>query len=395
VTDPVPTTLVWADTLAGYRFSATHPLNPRRLELTVALLRALRLLEGPGRRVVEPRAATLAELHTVHDEAYVAAVRRLSEPGADPGEGLRWGLGTEDNPVVPGLHAMASVAAGSTLVAAQEVMAGRARRAFSVAGGLHHAHRDRASGFCVYSDLAVAIEWLRQEHGARVLYIDVDAHHGDGVQQIFWQVPEVLTVSFHESGVFLFPGTGYVDEHGGGDGYGYAVNVPLDPDTDDSSFIRLYDELMPELAAAFRPDAIVLQCGCDSHWLDPLTHLRCTTRLLEHLVRTTCVIAEQECAGRVIATGGGGYAIHDVVPRAWTLVWGALCGETLSDGMPVEWLDAVRAELGRDVPATLRDPVGAVPPSARRAEMEQNNLRTLEMVRRDALPLLTGWSLGF
>jgi acetoin utilization protein AcuC len=388
------TAFIWSDELAGYRFGPRHPLDPRRLELTVDLVRRLGLLERDDVEVIAPRPATDDELRRVHDAGYVEAVRRLSRPGADPRDGVRWGLGTEDNPLVEGMHEMAAHAAGASLTAAESLLDGRAVRAFSVAGGLHHAHRDRASGFCVYSDLALAIDRFRRE-GARVLYLDVDAHHGDGVQQIFYRDPDVLTVSFHESGLFLFPGTGYIDEQGAGDGYGFAVNVPLDPDTGDDSFLRLYRELVPELVRGFRPDALVLQCGCDSHWLDPLTHLRCTTRLVEEATALARELADAECGGRLLVTGGGGYAVHRVVPRAWALAWAALLGEAPPAELPPEWVAAVSAESGRAIPGTLRDPPELVPPTPRHAEMEHNNLRTLETVRRQALPLLSGWGLGF
>lgn len=387
--------LVWGDRLAGYRLRPDHPLNPRRLELTVSLIRRLGLAGDPALPIVTPRAATEAELLRVHAPEYVAAVKRLSAPGADPAEAARWGLGDDDTPVVPGLHAMASALVGATLVAAEWVMEGRARRAFAPSGGLHHAHRSRASGFCVYNDLAVAIEWMRREHGARVLYIDVDAHHGDGVQSLFYDDPDVATVSFHESGIYLYPSTGFVDEMGEGDGYGYAVNVPLAPGTEDASWLAAFEALVPEIVDAFRPDVVVLQCGCDGHALDPLAHLRATTGLYEAFAERVCELADEYCEGRVVATGGGGYAVHSVVPRAWTLVWGALCGRRAPDRIPEDWLAAVREESGEAVPAVLRDAPDAFEPWHAREEVEADNARTVQEVRRRVLPLLTGWGLAF
>lgn len=389
------TALIWDDVLANYSFGDSHPLNPRRLELTVELIREMGLVGDAARPILAPRPATDAELLAVHSPEYVEAVKRLSEPGADEREGLRWGLGTQDTPVVPGMHEAASMVAGATLVAAEAVMTGRVRRAFSPAGGLHHAGRARASGFCIYNDLAVAIRWIQREFGARVLYIDYDAHHGDGVQEIFYEDPEVLTVSFHESGVYLFPGTGFIDELGAGDGYGYAVNVPLDAHTEDDSWREAFTTLIPLLADAFRPDVIVLQNGCDGHVLDPLTHLRATTGLFEDLVRVVCDVADRHCDGRIVATGGGGYAVHEVVPRAWTLVWATLCGTPAPDTIPERFLQKVRRESGVDVPGTLRDPRDAFPPWPRRREVEATNAQTVNSVRRRVLPLLTGWGLAF
>src|SRR5690606_22689521 len=291
----------------------------------------LGLVGDEARPVLAPRLATDTELLAVHAPEYVAAVKRLSERGANEVDGLGWGLGTPDTPVVEGMHEMAAMVAGATLVAAEAVMSGRVRRAFSPAGGLHHAFRARASGFCVYNDLAVAIRWIQREFGARVMYIDYDAHHGDGVQQIFYQDPEVLTVSFHESGAYLFPGSGFIDELGAGEGYGCSVNVPLGAHADADAGRAAFATRVPLLGDALRPDVIVLQTGCDGHVLDPLTHLRATTQLFEDLVRVVCDVADRHCNGRIVATGGGGYAIHAVVPRAWTLVWGALCGEPAPD----------------------------------------------------------------
>lgn len=386
--------LVWADKLARYRFRAGHPLDPRRLELTVSLIQAMGLAGDDRRPIVEPRDATDAELETVHGAEYIEAVRRVS---GDPSARVhaRFGLGTEDVPIVPGMHEMARGVVGATLTAAELVAAGRVRRALAIAGGLHHAHAGAASGFCVYNDLAVAIRWLQRAHGLRVLYIDYDAHHGDGVQSIFYDDPEVLTVSIHESGLYLFPASGFIDEIGEGEGHGYSANVPLEAQTEDGSFLAAFDAIVPELASAFRPDIIVLQTGCDAHALDPLTHLRCTTGLFEQLVRRVVDLAETHCQGRIVATGGGGYAIHAVVPRAWTLTWAALCGDEAPDRIPADWLAAVQAESAVRIPATLRDPPGAIPPSARRSEVERANDLTVRSLKRRLLPLVTGWGLGF
>lgn len=391
----VRSALVWDAGFTDYRFRPDHPFNPKRLELTVSLIEALGLCDGPGVRRVAPRVATEDELLLVHSAEYVAAVKRFSEPGADLSEAVAWGLGTDDTPVFPGMHAVTSLVVGATLRAAELVMGGEVARALNPAGGLHHAHRDRASGFCVYSDLAVAIAWMRKEHDARVLYIDYDAHHGDGVQGIFYDDPAVLTLSIHESGRYLFPGTGFVDELGEGEGYGYSLNVPLEPFTEDDSWIGIYSRLLPEVADAFRPDVIVLQNGCDGHAYDPLTHLRATTRLYEETVRITCEVADRVCGGRIVATGGGGYAVWKTVPRAWALVWAGLSGQQAPNRLPREWTDHWQGESPDLLPDELRDPPGAIPAVPRRAEIEATNARTLESLRRQALPLLRGWGLAF
>jgi acetoin utilization protein AcuC len=386
---------VWDDVLATYRFHPEHPLNPRRLELTVGLIRRLGLLEAEADTVIAPRLATEDELRLVHTPEFVAAVKQASDNGVASASSHHFGLGTEDVPVIQGMHEAALHVVGGTLTAAEAVMSGSYQRAFSISGGLHHARRSEAAGFCVYNDLAVAIRWMQRQYGARVMYIDIDAHHGDGVQWIFYDDPDVLKVSFHESGVYLFPGTGFVDEVGEGDGHGYSVNVPLDAHTEDESFLTLFGSLVPELADAFRPNVILLQAGCDAHVLDPLTHLRCTTGMYEQLVRIVGDVADRHCDGRIVATGGGGYAIYRVVPRAWTLVWAALSERAAPDDLPEDWLKALRMESGREIPPCLRDPVDAFPPSPRRAAIEEMNRRTVAAVRRRVMPPLTGWGLAF
>ena len=388
--------LIWDPSFVAYRFRQNHPFNPKRLELTVSLLEEMELLTGPGLSVVPPRLATDEELLRVHSAEYIAAVKHLGRDGpVDPADGREWGLGTDDNPIFAGMHEATAMVVGGTLRAAEMVMSGEVTRAFNVAGGLHHAHRARASGFCIYSDLAAAIAWIRETHGARVMYIDYDAHHGDGVQGIFYEDPNVLTFSIHESGRYLFPGTGFVDELGDGDGFGYALNLPMEPFTEDESWLRVYTGMLADAAEAFRPDVIVLQNGCDAHVSDPLTHLRCTTRMYEETMRVTCELADRLCGGRVVATGGGGYAVWTVVPRAWTLVWAGLTGQRPPDAIPRAWLERWQGESPDLLPDRLRDDPASFPAVARREEIEGSNRRTLESLHRTALPLLRGWGMSF
>jgi acetoin utilization protein AcuC len=396
------TALVWSDALAAYSFGDGHPLDPRRLRLTLSLFEALGLDAGPDVYRVPARPATESELLAVHSSELLDAVRRASAlpPGAAPDaatarELRRFGLGSDDVPIVHGMHDIATLVTGATIVAAEEVMSGRALRAFSIAGGLHHARRSEASGFCVYNDLAAAISWIRQAHGARVLYLDIDAHHGDGVQWLFYDDPDVLTLSIHESGAFLYPGTGFLDELGSGDGYGTSVNIPLDAHTDDDSWRACFDAVVPAAIDAFQPDVIVLQAGCDAHVLDPLTHLRCTTGLYEWATGRVVELADRYCGGRIVATGGGGYAVHTVVPRAWALVFGTLCGAVLPDEVPADWRAAAEAQAGAALPRTLRDPPGAFPPIDAQAAAAATNRQTIGAIRSRVLPLLTGWGMAF
>ena len=390
----VPSALVWDPAVTGYRFRPDHPFNPKRLDLSLSLIEALGLLDGTTCRMAAPRMATDEELLAVHSREYVEAVKRFSAGGSTAGA-ARYGLGTDDTPIFPGMHDVTALVTGATLRAAELVMSGEVKRSFSIAGGLHHAHHDRGSGFCVYSDLAVAIAWIRREHQARVLYLDYDAHHGDGVQGIFYADPEVLTLSLHESGRYLYPGTGFVDELGEGDGYGYSLNLPLEPFTEDGSWLDIHRKLLPEVIEAYRPDVIVVQNGCDGHSLDPLTHLRASTRLYEETIRIVCEVADSVCGGRVVATGGGGYAVWQVVPRAWTLIWGGLSGQQVPNRIPREWLDRWQGEAPVLLPECVRDPGEDHAPVPRREEIEATNRRTLESLRRQALPLIRGYGLGW
>jgi acetoin utilization protein AcuC len=392
---PTPSALIWDPAFIAYRFRPDHPFNPKRLELAVSLIEAYGLLEAPGIQLRPPRVATDEELCRVHSPQYVDAVKRLGAGDVEPQEGWKWGLGTDDNPIFEGMHQASATVVGGTLVAAEMVMSGEVKRSFNIAGGLHHGHRARASGFCIYDDLAVAIAWIREAYDARVLYIDYDAHHGDGVQEIFYDDPNVLTLSIHESGRYVFPGTGFVDELGEGAGYGYSLNLPAEPFTEDDSWLGMYAQLLPEVADAFRPDVIVLQNGCDAHVLDPLTHLRCTTRTFEETVRLTREVADRHCDGRIIATGGGGYSIWQVVPRAWTLVWATLSEQRVENALPRRWIEQWQGLAPELLPDTLRDAADAHPAAPRRQEIEATNRATLEALRRTALPLLRGWGLGF
>jgi acetoin utilization protein AcuC len=274
---------------------------------------------------------------------------------------------------------------GGSLVAAELVTSGRATHAFNSGGGLHHADRRRASGFCVYNDCAVAIAWLRMQ-GLRVLYTDTDAHHGDGVQNIFYEDPGVLTISFHETGRFLFPGTGFPSERGSGTGFGYAVNVPLEPYTDHESFVECYELVVPPLARAFKPDIIVAQNGCDGHAIDPLTHLHYLTPTFEHVAIRSHELAHELCDGKLIALGGGGYGLWTVVPRAWTSVWAAVSGQPLPERVPEAWRERWQAESPERLPTRMHNALDAIPPVPRQAEIRRQNRQVASEVAARGLP---------
>ena len=382
--------------LGQYNFGPDHPLRPRRHLLLIDLLEKAGILQIDSTEVLIQRQASRDELLLAHSADYIDAVERLSlgiaqvdDFTGEPAPALeqeKYGFGMGDNPVFPGMHAVSARIVGGTLAAARAVMSGQARHVFNATGGLHHAMRERASGFCIYNDAAVAIAALLREYETRVLYIDFDAHHGDGVQWAFYDEPRVMTVSFHETGRYLFPGTGDVLELGQGAGRGFAVNIPVDAFTEDDSWMEALNGLLPSLVEAFRPDLIVSQHGCDGHVLDPLTHLALTTQVAAKQAKLAHDLAHEHCQGRWVALGGGGYDIYRVVPRAWSLVWSVLSGRPLPEKVPDAWLDRWQPESPDVLPLMFLDNPEDFPAIPRRAEIERHNRRILAQARRLFLP---------
>lgn len=373
--------------LETYGFGNDHPFNPLRIRMTLELCEALGLFEGYP--FVGPVLAGEEDLLTVHSLTYVRLVQEAGRGLANAAELMHYGIGTSDNPVVPNVHEAGAYVVGAVLKACRMVMGGEADHAMCISGGLHHAMRSQASGFCFYNDAGVAIARLKEEHpGIKVAYVDTDAHHGDGVQWMFYDDPQVLTVSLHESGRYLFPGTGGVEEKGRGDGLGYAVNVPLEPFTDDESFISCFETVVPEVLRAFGPDFLISQNGCDAHKLDPLTHLSATTRLYEHVPRRMHDLAHEHCGGKWVATGGGGYDIWRVVPRAWTALWAAVSHQELPEKVSRDWLAGWRGQSPVGLPPLMYDDPLDYPPIARAPRISDANRRTAEAVLEQVLPLI-------
>jgi acetoin utilization protein AcuC len=369
---------LFSSELGGYRLSETHPLDPIRLTLTESLIQACGLLDAPNVFRESFRGASDDEIRLVHDTEYI---QRVKELGADPRFAHPYndfGIGSGDNPAFVGMHDASALVVGASVRAAELVWSGAATHAFSPGGGLHHAMRRQASGFCVYNDASVAVAWLRA-HGARVAYVDTDAHHGDGVQASFYGDPNVLTISMHESGRFLFPGTGGVEERGEGRGKGFAANVPMFPYSDHESFVECFDLVVPTLIREFRPDVIVTQNGVDAHALDPLTHLHATTPSFEYFARQAHALAHELCEGRLVALGGGGYALWTVVPRAWTAVWAAISDQPLPTDVPPEWLQRWEPHSPVDLPLAMHDSPGAFP-NPHRGEIAEANLKVATTV---------------
>ncbi len=365
-----------------YDFGPGHPLTPRRFGPGISLLEAL-----GAKRFEAPEPASDDDLRLVHAAPYIEIVRRAGDdPAALEGSGA-WedraayasaGLGPGDDPIFPAMHEAGAAVAGGSLMAMERILDGAEAHVFHPGGGLHHAMADHASGFCIYNDPALAIAKARAAD-LRVMYIDLDVHHGDGVQAAFWEDPAVMTVSLHESGHSLFPGTGFVDELGGGEARGTKVNVPFEPGTSDDDWLVALERVVPPLARRHRPDVLVTQHGCDSHALDPLAHLLLTTNAYRRATVLLDELAHDVCGGRWLATGGGGYDIHRVVPRSWALVWSAQAHVEPPVELPAAWRTGWEADAERHAQAPIPERLIDVPIESRLGPaIREHNRRTLE-----------------
>lgn len=321
---------IYSDKYIGYSYGPTHPMKLERLKLTFDLINAYGLLDLPSAVLVEAKEASEDDILVFHTPEYIKALKRANE-GKEFLGAWHYKLGHSDNPIVKGLYDLSLLSAGASLQAARLVEGGNVSAAFNIAGGLHHAMSGRASGFCYLNDIVVAINHLTSQ-GKKIAYIDIDAHHGDGVQSAFYDTDRVLTISIHESGRYLFPGTGFEHEIGIRAGKGYAVNVPLAPYSDDYVFRLTFDEVVPPLIEAYKPDIIVSQLGVDTFATDPLTHLNLTTN------GYVSVVSEiKTMAPKWIALGGGGYDLSNVA-RGWTLAWAIMNEVELPDELPAKYL---------------------------------------------------------
>jgi acetoin utilization protein AcuC len=352
--------VVFDPTLTAYDFGVSHPMSPLRVDLTVRLARELGVLApedgvGPGLPTVPAPMADDDLVATVHDREYIDAVKRA---GKDPYVVIEErGLGTPDNPTFEGMHEASAHIVGATVEAARRVWTGDVLHAANISGGLHHAMPEKASGFCVYNDVAVGIRWLLDQGAEKIAYVDVDVHHGDGVEAIFYDDPRVLTISLHETGQMLFPGTGFPSDTGGPGAEGSAVNVALPPGTSDAGWLRAFHAVVPPLVREFAPDVLVTQHGCDSHIEDPLAHMMLTVDGQRAAYLALHDLAHEVCDGRWLVTGGGGYAVVDVVPRAWTHLLAIVGGAPLDPRTetPEGWRAHVQQLLGRTGPFRMTD----------------------------------------
>ncbi|AZI57680.1 acetoin utilization protein AcuC [Nakamurella antarctica] len=354
--------VVWDRKLLAYNLGAEHPLHPLRWELTMSLADQLGVLEGI--ELLTPTQADDETLGTVHSAAYIAAVKASSVAGARP-QGIH-GLGTPDNPIFEHMHSAASLIAGGSVQAARAIARREVDRAANIAGGLHHAMADSASGFCVYNDAALAIKELLAQGVTRVAYVDVDVHHGDGVQAAFYDDPRVLTVSIHQSPLALWPGTGWPSELGRGAAAGTSVNITVPAGTGDSGWLRAFHAVVPAVVQAFRPEVLVTQSGADSHAEDPLADLKLSVdgQLASYLALRD--LAENAAGGRWLALGGGGYALARVVPRAWAHLLAVLADKDVapSTELPQAYqteaaqYDPFGGDPARPMPTTMSDSDG-------------------------------------
>jgi acetoin utilization protein AcuC len=373
--------VAWDERLTEYDFGPRHPMAPVRVKLTMELALALGVLHGSGVTVASPPAATDEELGLVHDPGYIEMVRAaghlaaraarrpaLATGGAaaagDAAEFARlrraaalFGLGTDDDPIFPDMHEAAARAAGATLAAARAVWSGDAEHGASISGGLHHAMRAAASGFCVYNDPAVAIAWLLGQGAKRIAYVDIDVHHGDGVQAAFWDDPRVLTISLHEDPAVLFPGTGRPRESGGAGAPGSAVNIPVPVGTGSGGWLRALHAIAPPLLRQFRPEILVSQHGCDTHWSDPLADLDVTIDAQRLAHAALHALAHETAGGRWLLTGGGGYQLVQVVPRSWTHLLAEAAGRPVDPAAltPGTWREYVRWATGEQPPELMTE----------------------------------------
>lgn len=361
-----------------YDHGSQHPLKPERVLYTWDLIHACGIDERPNVEVLPCRVATDDEIALVHTRGFIDATKRAGH--GEEGPWYRYGYGPGDNPIFPNMHEASAYVVGASIAAAAAVHAGRAEHAFNAAGGLHHAMPSRASGFCVYDDVAAAIAWLLEQGVERVAYVDVDVHHGDGPQAIFYDDPRVLTASIHESGEYLFPGTGFVGERGAGDAVGTKVNIPLPPSTGDQAWLRAFREIIPPIVRAWNPDVLVTQLGADTHASDPLAQLRLTTRAYRETARVLHELAHEVTGGRWVATGGGGYQWFRVVPRAWTIYFAEMADAELPDAIPEGWIEHVEFQERQVVPHTFSEP--AMP----RDEIDERTLEVIELVKSVVFP---------
>ena len=336
--------LIFSEDYQRYNFGPSHPLRPQRLTLTYSLMEKLGLLDNPRLEIISPRMCTKEELEMVHSPKYIDVVKKLSDnPKDDSVNPFRHGLGPGDNPIFKGMFEASALICGGSLIAADKVWTDdEFNVAFNFAGGLHHAVKDKASGFCIFNDIAVAIAHLKKvQKDIKIAYLDIDCHHGDGVQWLFYNDPKVLTISYHESGQFLFPGSGTIEERGEGTGKGFSINFPLLPGTTNRMFLNLFRKTAPKILETYQPDILITQLGVDTYFDDPLTQMGLSIQVYRDIAQTIKTSAKEYCQNKWLALGGGGY-LMTVVPRAWSLFLAKMLDIELDNELPQSWIEEVK-----------------------------------------------------
>lgn len=355
-----------------YYLGKRHPFDPRRAEMVIDLLDQLGILKDP----VVPVPLSSKELLEIHDENYVNAVESVS-CGKNISGLEKFGLGTVDNPVIIDMAEGARFQAGGTVTGARLLVENKAKKVLQMGGGFHHARRATAEGFCLYNDLALAINEMTKA-GWHVAYLDIDVHHGDGVQEIFYSDDKVMTISLHESGEYLFPGTGWLHDKGKGMGRSLKLNLPLEPFTEGDSYYEVLDKVVTRALSWYKPDALVVQAGADAHFSDPLADLLLTTQDYEKIFRRIVDLADLHCNGRALFTLGGGYSIT-AAPRIWTILYSVLMNVNVPVDLPEEWRKRWQKNIGKDLPMFLSDPLSPYDAIPRKSEISRYNK---ELIRR-------------
>lgn len=370
---------VYDKSLLEYRFNDQHPFNQMRVKMTTDLLSTSGFLTKED--IIKPRKATDEELLLVHQPDYVEAVKKAGQGKLPESQLESYGLASDDTPTFEDMHEKSKMLVGATLTAVDEVMKGNAKKVLSLAGGLHHGFIGRASGFCIYNDSSIAIEYMRKNYGLKVLYIDTDAHHGDGVQFSFYNTNEVMTYSIHETGRYLFPGTGSTTERGDDAGFGFSVNLPVDAFTEDESFLNIFEDSLEKAIIKFKPDILLSQNGVDAHYRDPMTHLALTSRSYEEIPRIVNRLSDKYTDGKWIAVGGGGYNIWQVVPRMWAQIWLAMNNETPPRGaLPEAFLKKYQNKSKVDFPTLWEDDLSDFQEIPRKNDITEKNEGMLQRI---------------
>ncbi len=361
--------IIYHPAYSKYNLGEGHPFDPLRIQLALDLLSELNLLKES----IRPEAVSAERFYEIHSRNYVDDVERLSA-GDNSVDAEVYGLGTLDNPIVPGMAEAARLQAGGTLLGAKLLLQGESDKVLQMGGGFHHAHTSLASGFCIYNDIALAVKEMTKK-GWHVAYLDLDVHHGDGVQEIFYADENVMTISFHESGEYLFPGTGWLYELGQGMGRSLKLNIPLEPFTEGESYMEVINRVLEPALGWFKPDALIVQAGADAHYTDPLADLLLTTHDYRKIYKRVIELADEKCKGKVLFTLGGGYSITAAF-RIWTILYLTLFNKEFSGKLPDAWRRKWSERISKEIPETLDDLLPAFEPIPRKTEIEKHNKET-------------------